>query len=68
MQFEYKSVRYAKKSFLTSSVNMSGFDAMLNEQTERGWELFSVSPYGFGNWISVLVVFRRERQAARMTN
>lgn len=67
MQSEYKSVKYTKKSFLTSSVDLSGFDAMLNEQAEKGWELCSVSPYGFGNWVSVIAVFKRERQAVRMT-
>lgn len=67
MQFEYRSVNYTKKSFLTSSVDLGGFDVMLNEQAEKGWELHSVSPYGFGNWVNVIVVFKRERQAVRMT-
>ena len=66
MQSEYKSVKYTEKSFLTSSVDLSGFDVMLNEQTEKGWELYSVSPYGFGNWVNVIAVFKRERQAVRM--
>lgn len=67
MQTEYKSVNYAKKSFLTSSVDMSGFETMLNEQADKGWELVTVSPYGFGNWVSVIAVFKREKQAIRMT-
>lgn len=66
MQFEYKSIKCTRKTFLSSSVDLKEFDAMLNQQADYGWELVAVNTFGFGLPNGLIATFKREKQAINL--
>lgn len=58
MQWEYKTVRFTQKSFLTSGLDMQELRDRLNEYGEDGWELVSFN-YGLGMWGAGIAVLKR---------
>jgi hypothetical protein len=68
MQFEYKSVKCTKKSFLSSSVNLEEFDALLNRHADQGWELVCVNTSGLAIPNVMIATFKREKQPIDIAN
>lgn len=43
MRWEYKTLKYTKRSFFTSAVNSEELEQVLNELGRDGWELVSIN-------------------------
>lgn len=58
MKFEYKTLNFRKRAFLTSAVDVKALDDILNEYAAKGWELVSVNLMGLFAQAAI-VVFKR---------
>lgn len=57
MQWEYKAIRFIKRSFFFGGYDMKAFQEKLNSLGEAGWELVGFNQpglAGFGHMIAVL--------------
>jgi len=61
MNWEYKTVRFDKKKFVTGALDIALLNEKLNTYGERGWELvsFETKKAIFGQDISALAIFKR---------
>ncbi|WP_286234865.1 DUF4177 domain-containing protein [Thalassotalea sediminis] len=59
--WEYKTLRFDKKQFVSGRLDLSLLDEKLNAYGEMGWELVNLDTNStlFGNDIAAIAVFKR---------
>lgn len=62
MKWEYKTIRFAKRKFITSSLDTDLLNEKLNAYGDRGWELIScqVTTSIWGLPTMAIAVFKRK--------
>lgn len=63
MQWEYKTIRFEKRSFWSSRINIEEIERKLNERGLTGWELVSTASIGVFSAPVVLAFLKRPRTA-----
>lgn len=58
MKYEYKTLDFRKRAFITSTVDVKALDEKLNEYAEKGWELVSVNLVGLFAQAAIVVLKR----------
>ena len=61
MKWEYKSLLYEKRQFLSGRLDPVDFANTLNQKGEDGWELVSVTRTAWGPAPAMLAVFKRPK-------
>ncbi|UZE95915.1 DUF4177 domain-containing protein [Alkalimarinus alittae] len=61
MNWEYKTVRFDKRKFVTGAFDVALLNEKLNTYGEQGWELvsFETKQATFGQDIGALAIFKR---------
>lgn len=54
MRWEYKVIKYCKRSFFSGTIDPEAFEAELNNYGRDGWELVSVTQNQMGIMVAVL--------------
>jgi len=60
MKWEYKSIKYTKRSFLSGQINLSELDKKLDNLGSEGWELVNINVNALGGWGGIFAVFKRQ--------
>ena len=60
MQWEYKTVQFNRRSFISGRVDPGYVNAKLNELGREGWELVNVENMSGWGMPAVLAVFKRQ--------
>ena len=66
MAWEYKTIRFEKKNFVSGSLNVEALDEKLNAYGRMGWELVSFETRStiLGNEVAAIAIFKREAPEA----
>jgi hypothetical protein len=61
MEWEYKTIRFRKKEFVSSSLDIEALDKQLNSYGSLGWELvsFETRTALLGNEIAAVAIFKK---------
>lgn len=54
MRWEYKVIKYSKRSFFSGTIDPEAFEVELNSYGREGWELVSVTQNQMGIMVAVL--------------
>lgn len=61
-QWEYKTLDYKERAFLTGMIKIDNLEAQLNDLGRQGWELVSSAPLEyFKSTRSLTLIFKRKR-------
>jgi len=62
MIWEYKTIRFDKKTFISGSLDIEALDEKLNAYGKMGWELISFETRTalLGNELAAVAIFKRE--------
>ncbi len=60
MQWEYKTIQFNRRSFISGRVDPVYVNAKLNELGREGWELVNVENMAGWGMPAVLAVFKRQ--------
>ena len=62
MNWEYKTISFSKRSFLSGKVDPEELNRKLNDQGREGWELVNICNYEMISSPDFIAVFKRQLQ------